>query len=165
MNNSVVLIGPMGAGKTTLGKKLARQLGVPFLDTDKLITSKHGSVQSIFTKHGEEHFRDLETQALKQALGSAGIIATGGGLPLREENQRLLEGNLVIFLDTAQEHVIGKINLNKRPLLKDNPDRWTEIYNERKPLYEQLAQKTIFTGGKSLKALLAELEEAMTGDV
>jgi shikimate kinase len=161
VNNSVVLIGPMGAGKTTLGKKLARQLGVPFADTDKIISAKHGSVQSIFQKHGEEHFRDLETMALEKALASAGIVATGGGLPLREANRKLLEGNLVIFLDTSQEHVIGKINLNKRPLLKDNPDRWTEIYNERKPLYEQISQRRIFTGGKSLKTLLAELEEAI----
>lgn len=161
MNNSVVLIGPMGAGKTTLGKKLARQLGVPFADTDKIVSAKHGSVQSIFQKHGEEHFRDLETLALKKALESAGIVATGGGLPLRQANRKLLEGNLVIFLDTSQEHVIGKINLNKRPLLKDNPNRWTEIYNERKPLYEQISQRTIFTGGKSLKTLLAELEEAI----
>lgn len=161
MNNSVVLIGPMGAGKTTLGKKLARQLGVPFADTDKIVSAKHGSVQSIFQKHGEEHFRDLETLALEKALESAGIVATGGGLPLRETNRKLLEGNLVIFLDTSQEHVIGKINLNKRPLLKDNPNRWTEIYNERKPLYEQISQRTIFTGGKSLKTLLAELEEAI----
>lgn len=118
MNNSVVLIGPMGAGKTTLGKKLARQLGVPFADTDKIVSAKHGSVQSIFQKHGEEHFRDLETLALKKALESAGIVATGGGLPLRQANRKLLEGNLVIFLDTSQEHVIGKINLNKRPLLR-----------------------------------------------
>ena len=161
MKNSVVLIGPMGAGKTTLGKKLARQLGVPFADTDKIVSAKHGSVQSIFQKHGEEHFRDLETLALEKALASAGIVATGGGLPMRETNRKLLEGNLVIFLDTSQEHVIGKINLNKRPLLKDNPDRWTEIYNERKPLYEQISQRTIFTGGKSLKTLLAELEEAI----
>lgn len=161
MNNSVVLIGPMGAGKTTLGKKLARQLGVPFADTDKIVSAKHGSVQSIFQKHGEEHFRDLETLALEKALESAGIVATGGGLPLREANRKLLEGNLVIFLDTSQEHVIGKINLNKRPLLKDNPNRWTEIYNERKPLYEQISQRIIFTGGKSLKTLLAELEEAI----
>ncbi len=161
MNNSVVLIGPMGAGKTTLGKKLARQLGVPFADTDKIVSAKHGSVQSIFQKHGEEHFRDLETLALEKALESAGIVATGGGLPLRQANRKLLEGNLVIFLDTSQEHVIGKINLNKRPLLKDNPNRWTEIYNERKPLYEQISQRTIFTGGKSLKTLLAELEEAI----
>ena len=151
----------MGAGKTTLGKKLARQLGVPFADTDKIVSAKHGSVQSIFQKHGEEHFRDLETLALEKALESAGIVATGGGLPLREANRKLLEGNLVIFLDTSQEHVIGKINLNKRPLLKDNPNRWTEIYNERKPLYEQISQRTIFTGGKSLKTLLAELEEAI----
>ena len=161
MKNSVVLIGPMGAGKTTLGKKLARQLGVPFADTDKIVSAKHGSVQSIFQKHGEEHFRDLETLALEKALASAGIVATGGGLPMRETNRKLLEGNLVIFLDTSQEHVIGKINLNTRPLLKDNPDRWTEIYNERKPLYEQISQRTIFTGGKSLKTLLAELEEAI----
>ena len=162
MNNSVVLVGPMGAGKTTLGKKLARQLGVPFADTDKLVSSKHGSIDSIFAKHGEEHFRALETAALATALEDAGIVATGGGIVISEKNRELLAGNLVIFLDTAQEHVIGTINLRKRPLLKNNPERWNEIYLERKPLYQAVSQRTVFTGGRPLRALLRELEEAIS---
>jgi len=162
VNSSVVLVGPMGAGKTTLGKKLARQLGVPFVDTDKLVSAEHGSIESIFENQGEEHFRELETKALEKSLTGAGIVATGGGVVISQRNRDLLNGNLVVFLDTTQEHVIGSINLKKRPLLRDNPDRWTEIYLERKPIYEAVSQRKVFTGGRPIRALLKELEEVIS---
>ena len=151
----------MGAGKTTLGKKLARELGISFKDTDKLVSARHGSIERIFEEHGEDHFRDLETEALRQALSQPAIVATGGGIVLREANRALISGHRVIFLDTAKDWVIGKINLDKRPLLKKNPERWQEIYDQRKDLYLELSDTTIFTGGKSLKALLAEIREAI----
>lgn len=161
MDRSIVLIGPMGAGKTTLGKKLSKEFDLPFFDTDRLISSRHGSIESIFKKHGEAHFRELETGALTEALRTPGIVATGGGAPMRPENQALLREHFVVFLDTAQEFVIGKINLDKRPLIRDNPDRWTEIYEERKDTYANLASATVFTGGKPIRALMSELEEVV----
>lgn len=164
MKQSIVLIGPMGAGKTTLGKKLSKQLGEPFFDTDKLVSSKYGSIERIFETKGEQFFRQKETEALREALTEPAIVATGGGLPVAEENQLLLEGAFVVFLDTTQEYVIGKINLSKRPLLKANPDRWQEIYDERVETYKKLADATVFTGGRSLTGLLAELKE-VTRDV
>jgi shikimate kinase len=151
----------MGAGKTTLGKKLARELGISFKDTDKLVSARHGSIERIFEEHGEDHFRDLETEALRQALSQPAIVATGGGIVLREANRGLISAHRVIFLDTAKDWVIGKINLDKRPLLKKNPERWQEIYDQRKDLYSELSDTTIFTGGKSLKTLLAEIREAI----
>jgi shikimate kinase len=89
-------------------------------------------------------------------------IATGGGIVLSEENRRLLSGYRTVFLDTSSEHVLGKLNLSKRPLLKDNPERWDAIYSERKALYEQCATATVFTGGRSIKALISQLKQEAT---
>jgi shikimate kinase len=152
----------MGSGKTTLGKKLAKELEVPFADTDKMVAKEHGAIVEIFSKFGEGHFRTLETSALIKALSNGGVIATGGGIVLSEENRRLLSGYRTIFLDTSSEHVLDKINLSKRPLLKDNPERWDAIYSERKALYEQCATATVFTGGKPIKALISQLKQEAT---
>ncbi len=156
---TLILIGPMGSGKTTLGKKLARELEVPFSDTDKLVAKEHGAIVDIFDKFGEAHFRTLETSALIKALAVGGVIATGGGIVLSEENRRLLRGYRTVFLDTSSEYVLGKLNLSKRPLLKDNPQRWEEIYNDRKALYQECATATVFTGGKPIKALISQLRQ------
>ncbi len=156
---TLILIGPMGSGKTTLGKKLARELEVPFSDTDKLVAKEHGAIVDIFDKFGEAHFRTLETSALIKALAVGGVIATGGGIVLSEENRRLLRGYRTVFLDTSSEYVLGKLNLSKRPLLKDNPQRWEEIYNDRKALYQECATATVFTGGKPIKALISQLKQ------
>lgn len=159
---TLILVGPMGSGKTTLGKKLAKELELPFSDTDKLVAKDHGAIVDIFEKFGEPHFRTLETSALIKALATGGIIATGGGIVLSEENRRLLSGYKTVFLDTSSEHVLGKINLSKRPLLKDNPERWDAIYQERKDLYIQVATSTVFTGGKPIKSLISQLKQEAT---
>jgi shikimate kinase len=156
---TLILVGPMGSGKTTLGKRLAKELGVQFTDTDKLVAKTHGSITKIFEVHGEQHFRDLEHIALTEAIKAEGVIATGGGVVLRPENLALMKGHSVVFLDTAAEFVLGKINLEKRPLLKDNPERWQTIYDERKKLYEEVATATLFTGGASVKALIKQLKD------
>lgn len=159
MSRALVLVGPMGAGKTTLGKKLAKKLGAKFADTDRLIGARHGSITRIFDKHGEEHFRNLETNALEKALSEYDVVATGGGVVLREENRKLLSSHRVIFLDTDSGSVLGKINLDKRPLLKNDPSAWDRIYLERVDLYKSVANATLFTGTRSIRTLMAELEE------
>lgn len=161
MKRAVVLIGPMGAGKTTIGKRLASELGVSFTDTDKVIAGKHGPITRIFETKGEPFFRELETKALVSALLSRGVVATGGGAVLSEANQRLLSDHHVVFLDTSAEHVLGKINLQKRPLLRDNPERWQEIYDQRIDTYRRLADQVVFTGGKGIKQLVATIREGL----
>jgi shikimate kinase len=154
----IVLVGPMGAGKTTLGKRLAKELGLKFVDTDKVIARHHGPITRIFASKGEEYFRDLETKTLAENLDQPVVLSTGGGIVAREQNRAMLADKHVVFLDTAASYVLGKINLNKRPLLKDNPERWEEIYQARLPLYKEVAKQTIFTGGRSIASLLEELK-------
>jgi shikimate kinase len=154
----IVLVGPMGAGKSTLGKKLAKSLQLPFSDTDKLIEKVHGPIVKIFEAEGEEAFRDYEELALAQALESDGVVATGGGAVLRERNRQAMRGHRVIFLDTNSESVLRRVNLLRRPLLRDNPERWQEIYLRRLDLYKSVASHTLFTGNRPIKALLDELK-------
>ena len=161
MAGAIVLIGPMGSGKTTLGKKLAKELGLGFIDTDKQIAGTHGPIAKLFDDKGEEFFRELETQYLKEALEQPAVVATGGGAVLREANRELMQRHHVIFLDTSAEHVIGKVNLNKRPLLRDNPGRWQEIYDSRIELYRSLAKQTVFTGGRPIKKLIQEITNGL----
>lgn len=162
MQELIVLVGPMGSGKTTLGRKLAKARGLNFVDTDKMVAAENGAITKIFEQFGEEYFRDLEASALRRALSEDGIVATGGGVVIRESNRDMLKGNRVIFLDTASEHVLGKINLTKRPLLKDNPERWQELYESRLPLYKEVSTHTVFTGGKGIRTLMKELEKVIS---
>jgi len=164
MPENIVFIGPMGAGKTTLGKKIAKELNLEFTDTDKLVAGEHGAISKLFETKGEEYFRELETAALRRALDLGGVISTGGGIVLREVNRKMLSGQVVIFLDTAAEHVLGKVNLSKRPLLKNNPESWTKIYNERLAIYQSLATATIFTGGRGIRTLMNEIREVIAND-
>lgn len=156
---AIVLVGPMGAGKTTLGKKVAKKLGLSFADTDSLVAKDHGAIARIFEKHGEDHFRNLETNYLRSALERFDVVATGGGVVLKKENRELLGLHKVIFLDTDQQSVIGKINLDKRPLLKKDPSSWGRIYQERLELYRQVADHEVFTGSRAVRTLVKELEE------
>ena len=155
----IIFIGPMGAGKSTLGKKLAKQLGRDFIDTDRVIESEHGSITDIFEASGEEYFRTLEERAFKSAIEKGGVIATGGGVVLSKANRDLTNSGLVVFLDSTQDAVVDRVNLEKRPLLKSNPDRWQEIYDQRLPLYRDAADIEVFTGTRPIKDLLAEINE------
>ncbi|MFY0671476.1 MAG: shikimate kinase [Aquiluna sp.] len=158
MTNPIVLIGPMGAGKTTLGRKLARLLDRKFVDTDRLVSASHGPITKIFETQGEDRFRALETKALKKALMTPGVIATGGGVVVTEENRELLTGIPTIFLDTNSDWVLARINLEKRPLLKADPDMWSRLYEERLGYYRQLADETVITANRPIRVVLEELE-------
>ena len=158
MTNPIVLIGPMGAGKTTLGRKLAKLLERKFLDTDRLVSASHGPITQIFEKQGEDKFRTMETKALKKALMTPGVIATGGGVVVAEENRELLTGIPTIFLDTNSDWVLARMNLEKRPLLRTDPGMWSRLYEERLGYYRQLADETVITANRPIRAVLEELE-------
>lgn len=157
----IVLIGPMGVGKTTIGKKLAKALSCDFIDTDKEITRLHGSISKIFELHGEPHFRLLETSALRECLNSAGVVATGGGVITTPENLGLLKRGLVVYLSTDGRHIGARLVAGKRPLIKNGVADWKRIYEERKPLYEKASDIEVATSSKPLGKIVQEIMEAV----
>ena len=159
MSAAVVLVGPMGVGKTTIGKKLAKQLGLSFVDTDKEIVKQHGSIARIFEKSGEPHFRSLEHEFLIEALATDSVVATGGGVVTEERNRVALKGSFVIYLSTNGRHMASRLLSGRRPLLQNGVADWKRIYEERKPLYEAVATVEIETSSKALSVVVAEIAE------
>jgi shikimate kinase len=151
----------MGVGKTTIGKKLAKRLSLEFVDTDALITQKHGEIPSIFENQGESVFRGFEEEALRKAMSKVRVIATGGGAVLSGNNQRLLEHAIVIYLSTTGQHMKSRLENGNRPLLRNGIADWREIYEARKPLYERLASFEIDTSAAGLGKTLDDICEKL----
>ncbi|MGI5141397.1 MULTISPECIES: shikimate kinase [unclassified Streptomyces] len=149
----VVLVGPMGVGKSTVGQLLAERLGVGYRDTDDDIVAEQGrSISDIFVDEGEPVFRALEKQAVRDALaGHEGVLALGGGAILDEETQALLSGHRVVYLSMDVEEAVRRTGLNTaRPLLAVNPRRqWRELMEARRHLYEEVATAVVATDGRS----------------
>jgi shikimate kinase len=149
---NIVLIGFMGTGKTTVGKILAKKLGMNFVDVDELIEKTTGlKISAVFARFGEAYFRDIETEIIKSITkDSSQVIATGGGAVLRDENLNALKSNGVVFCLTASEELIFdriKDN-NERPLLQvENPkEKIKELLAKRMPRY-MMADFIINTDG------------------
>lgn len=149
----VVLVGPMGVGKSTVGQLLAERLGVGYRDTDDDIVAEQGrSISDIFVDEGEPVFRALEKQAVREALaGHEGVLALGGGAILDEETRALLSGHRVVYLSMDVEEAVRRTGLNTaRPLLAVNPRRqWRELMEARRHLYEEVATAVVATDGRS----------------
>lgn len=148
------LVGPMGVGKTTIGKKVAKRLGVEFADTDKLIVADHGPIAEIFKNHGEDNFRKLESETLASLAEFEGIVATGGGIVLENQNRDFLKQRTVVYLSTKGQQMRTRLlSSKKRPLLKNGYEDWVSIYEERKPLYEEVCSEEISIDGKPLASV------------
>jgi shikimate kinase len=152
----LVLIGPMGAGKTSIGRKVARRLGRPFTDTDAAVVRAHGPIAEIFATRGEETFRMLEREAVHAALADGGVVSLGGGAVLHPDTQAELADHRVVLLTVTPEVVAGRIRDSARPLLAadDAVTRWSEIYAARRPVYESLAAVTYDTSSGPLSAIV-----------
>lgn len=150
---NLVLIGFMGSGKSSVGRHLAALTGHRFVDTDELVTAKAGcSIPEIFAERGEEYFRDLETACLQDLIGVCGIVlATGGGLVLREQNRELLRQiGTVTWLDADPDVIFERVSRNnRRPLLAtDNPrETFDRLRSEREELYRQASDVRLDTTG------------------
>lgn len=165
---AVVLIGFMGAGKTTIGKALSKKNRIAFVDTDQKIVEKAGmTIPEIFAAQGEEAFRQIESQVLKDLLLLSGraVISTGGGLPLREENRRLLQRmGSVVYLKISPETVLNRLKGdNTRPLLQGpgGRERVGELLEAREPFYREAADFILKADGKTVEQIVEEAEERL----
>jgi shikimate kinase len=167
-SSSIFLVGPMASGKTTLGKLLAKRLGLSFVDTDHTIEERSGvSVRTIFDVEGEAAFRDRESAVLESLSSQTGlVVATGGGCVLRPENRALLNRRgLVVFLDPDLETQLKRTEGDrKRPLLQ-NVDRHSflkQMKQERDPLYREIASVVLAVDNRPGKKMLEVLMRTLT---
>jgi shikimate kinase len=156
---SLVLIGPMGSGKSRIGKRIARLLEVGFVDTDKVIVAGHGPIAAIFEAHGEPHFRALERAAVADALAGDGVVSLGGGAVLDPDTQADLAGHRVVLFTVSPEAVEPRLANEKRPLVKNGLTDWLRIRDERMPLYERLAGATFDTSNRPTTQIAEEVAE------
>lgn len=163
-----VLIGPPGAGKSTVGKALAKSIGVGFLDSDTVIEKNAGKkISDIFVDEGEEAFRELEYAALKACLLDRNcILSLGGGAPISDRAQRLLIDSdaPVVFLDVSLSIAAPRVGFNRdRPLLLGNPRaQWQALYDVRRPIYEKLAKITIKVDFVKLNDIVTEIRSGLS---
>ena len=157
----VVLIGPPGAGKTTIGELLAQALGVGFHDTDAAIEAAQGrSIADIFVSDGEPYFRDLERAEVLRALEShPGVLALGGGAPIETAVGEALGEHRVVFLDVGIADAAKRVGFaTSRPLLMVNPrQQWTAMMGRRRPVYESLAAFRVNTAGREPQEIVNEI--------
>lgn len=164
---NIILIGFMACGKSSVGRRLSQAFNMEFLDTDELIEQKAGTtVSDIFATQGEAAFRAMETECLKDLLGRSGgafVLSVGGGLPIREENRKLLSQiGTVIYLKVSAETVFRRVRNDKtRPLLQtSNPrGRIMDLMSARKQFYEDAADVVLEADDKSFDAIIEEIRE------
>lgn len=166
MKKNVVLIGFMGCGKSTVGRKLAEELAYAFSDTDALIEETYGkTISRMFEEDGEEFFRTAETGLLKKLEKDAEgtVLATGGGMPMREENVALLKQiGPVVFLFAEIETILERLNKDTGRPLADGEDREARLrplYEKRLPVYRGAADLCLNTEGKSISEIIGEIKE------
>jgi shikimate kinase len=157
----------MGAGKTTVGRAIAKTLACEFADTDELIEADQGkSVSEIFVEDGEPHFRLVEESIVIDALISeSGVLSLGGGSVMNEEVQKALKSSSAkkVFLDISLAAVSPRVGFdNARPLLMVNPrQKWAELMNLRRPTYEALADMSINVSDRSVSDIASEIIGAL----
>lgn len=161
---NIILIGFMGAGKTTLGLRLSRECNLPFVDTDQRIEEEQQrSIRAIFAKEGEMYFRTLETKQLKKLMqGPDCIISVGGGLPVQKVNHPLLKqlGN-TIYLKASVKTLARRLQgSNSRPLLQGGnlEEKIAKLMEEREAIYEQVADYRIETDDKTIEEVIVQMQ-------
>lgn len=160
----VFFVGFMGAGKTSVSRRLARLCGIASIDMDSYIERREGRrIRDIFAEGGEGHFRDLETQVLREMTqGDPALVSCGGGVVLRPENREILsEGGFVVFLKVQADEAKSRISdPSTRPLLGD-AEAARKTNAERLPLYEEVADVTVDTSGKGVTALAYKVKSIL----
>ena len=160
----IVLMGFMGAGKTTIGKALAERLSWDFIDTDAEIEKEQGrKISEIFETEGEQAFRDMETRLLKKLEKSEEqfVLSIGGGMPVREENRELLRKiGTVVYLKATKEELVRRLSGDtNRPLLQGGAleEKVAALMAARESIYVETAHQEVVTDGKSVKELIEKI--------
>ncbi len=165
MSPRALLVGAPGAGKTTVGRALAQRLGVEFRDTDEDIERLAGKrIADIFIDEGEEAFRVLETQALRDVIASSnGVVSLGGGVIMREANRELLVGLPVVWLDVSLSEAAKRVGLGtSRPLLMGNVrGRLMQLMAERTPVYEQVSSLRVLTSEREVLDVVDDIVKVL----
>ena len=162
--NRIVLIGPPGSGKSTVGAALAHKLNIKFVDTDLLIEQRVGKeITDIFVEDGEPYFRALELETLTTVLAMDNvIISLGGGAPVSEQAQQEIRSSdsTVIFLDVSLATAAPRVGFNRdRPLLLGNPRaQWQALSDKRRPIYEDLADLSLKVDDMSVEQIISDIE-------
>ena len=160
----IVLIGAPGSGKTTVGVALAAHLQWPFVDTDALIEMKESKkITDLFVENGEEYFRNVEFETLKEVLQeTSAVISLGGGAPISQPAQNALvaSDSTIVFLDVALATAAPRVGFNRdRPLLLGNPRaQWQALSDQRRPIYEKLATQSIKVDDMTVDEIIAIIE-------
>jgi len=163
---SIILMGPPGSGKSTVGKYLAKELGISLIDTDRIIEEREGrSISEIFLTDGEEGFRAIEKKVVLESLDvDDSIVALGGGSVLDSDVQaRLTQCPEVIFLDVSISNAAPRVGFNKeRPLLMGNPrQQWLQLMEKRRSIYESLATRTVSTDNRKAHEVAHEIAQGV----
>ncbi|MER8085223.1 shikimate kinase [Streptomyces sp. NPDC087532] len=161
----IVLVGPMGVGKSTVGELLADRLGTTYRDTDADVVATAGKpIPEIFYDEGEEHFRELERQAVRAAVAEhTGVLSLGGGAVLDDTTRALLADHPVVYLSMDVEEAVKRVGLNTaRPLLAVNPRRqWRELMDARRHLYTEVARATVATDERTPEEVAQAVLDAL----
>ncbi|WP_241993097.1 shikimate kinase [Cryobacterium frigoriphilum] len=151
----------MAAGKSKIGKRVARALGLSFLDTDKIIVAAHGPIPEIFEREGEAYFRQIEREAVVEALKGGAVVSLGGGAVLDAQTRGDLGQATVVFLTVRAAVVEARLGGTRRPLLSAGPagglGDWQRIYDERRPIYEELASIRFDTSNRPIDGIVDEI--------
>ncbi|MET1019670.1 MAG: shikimate kinase [Microterricola sp.] len=161
----LVFIGPMAAGKSKIGRLVARRLVVPFIDTDKVIAATHGPIPEIFAVQGEAAFRAFERDAVADALRGDAVVSLGGGAVLHPETRLALAEHTVVLLTVTRDAVAKRLVGSGRPLLgsagenseADAVERWAAIADARMPIYEALATETFDTSARPITQIADDI--------
>ncbi|MFQ5329262.1 MAG: 3-dehydroquinate synthase [Thermodesulfobacteriota bacterium] len=168
--NNIILTGFMGSGKSSVGRALAREMGVDLVDTDEVIVSRAGiPIHEIFDRHGEERFREIESEVIEEAASRDNVvIATGGGALLSDVNlSNLRESGVIVYLAASVEEIKKRVGSGRgRPVLSGGSEKKSiaKLLEQRKPFYEK-ADVVVETTGRSIKNIVMEIRERIESDV
>jgi shikimate kinase len=154
----VVLIGAPGSGKTRAGKRLAKILDAPLIDTDKVIVGSHGPISELFAEFGEEYFREREREVVANALLEPAVVTLGGGAVLNLDTRADLASHRVVQLTMSKAAARLRIAGSKRPLAR-NADEWDLLVEARRPIYDKLSSLTIDTSLKPMEKVAREIAD------